>query len=85
MIEACAVSAPFSDPRHPNAAPGASAEGGAIPLPSYAETLQPCHVWIYPLQSGPAAAPGNRSNDSRFIFGPVCGKAAGPPPNRRLR
>jgi hypothetical protein len=75
MIEDCAVGAPFSGPWHPNASPGASAEGGAIPLPSYTETLQPCHAWKYPLQPDPAAAPGNLSSASRFIFAHASRKA----------
>jgi hypothetical protein len=74
MIEACAAGAPFSDTWHPNAAPGASAEGGAIPLPSYAETLQPLHVWKYPLQPGLTATSSNRSNASHFILAPASRK-----------
>jgi hypothetical protein len=44
MIEARVAGAPFSGPWHPNASPGASAEGGAILLLSYAEALQPRHI-----------------------------------------
>jgi hypothetical protein len=56
MIEACAVGASFSGPWHPNAFLSASSAGGAILLPSYAETLQPRHVWKYPLQPGSTVA-----------------------------
>jgi hypothetical protein len=73
-IEACAVGASFSGPWHPNAFLSASAAGGAILLPSYAETLQPCHVWKYPLQPGSTVASNSRSNASRFILAPASQK-----------
>ncbi|MDR1541546.1 MAG: hypothetical protein LBU32_26860 [Clostridiales bacterium] len=55
-------------------AAGASVAGGAIPLSSINETLQPRHVWKYPPQKDPAVAPDNRSATSHFIFAPALRK-----------